>query len=989
MSIKFIKKILGLSIIAFMFYAIIFSNKTYAEDSELDFNNPYLKITVYDPDTDTFNKYIYTPTSQPEEGIDGLSVYVGGSTATLTVGYGKTVNIDVLLDSDREKTVFSTNCLFNVQGYGTLNLIFHSSPKEGPVNSDVILFNTDVSVENSEKSGMSQMYVGRYNNTVINTIYKLDEDDTRNYDSYTGFKSAWLIIEGASINLVNAKNFADVVASYEWNIKCTKSSISLSYSIDEIIHNPLITTGRKFGLDNCSLKIIYPCYKAHSNGSEVLGDPKSYYEPLIDVGCFYALNSYVYLDCGIYKQGIYASNPWHDTNFDGLNFKNSEIIIKSHRELDPYNSFNSLHFGNNMLPGASLISLPKNGSDSSIQITDSIFELDTISFGMVAPQITINESNYNYGGYVTNKSATIKALKDNGFYEHEDIKNTGLLCREKLSPTLDSTITAQSALFGARYYGDDVNSLQTNFITLNKNVDDSNFRQKYYFNDFLIPRKYRVRFDACESINIKGTLENQYFDIDSSDKVSKPSEDPFYHGHKFLGWYDESGNLYDFNSTVKSDLILSAKFGQIFEIIIDTNSYGLITFSVAEGDNEVIDYYPVSIYGSDLLGYFDQNNVLVINPDGSFNPSCPYVDSNGLWNYDTSLNPLTLTAKFATYIDVPLPNINITYNGEYRIGVDGGIGYTISNNVQCDAGDYEAIVSLEEGYVWSDGSVDDKTIAYTIHPLDISDGQVSIETYGDYIGESIEPAVLSISINDIDFDLDNFSIDYANTVFYDDDLLVSRIARVVITPANDNFTNTLYRYYEIDRKLYNIEYSNVEGVSNPNPYEYYYGMLYPLFEPGNKEGYIFDGWYLGDEKISEIPSKINDDLTIYARYVKDSYNVIVDLNDDLTSPAEITTVLVDGKLKVNYGSSFELLNPTRKGYDFAGWTITGIHEHSSPIYISGDVEKPLNVFTGIKETKYKNLTIEGDVTFTASWKKEGQGGHGGNGSYYIPLTGIR
>ena len=64
-------------------------------------------------------------------------------------------------------------------------------------------------------------------------------------------------------------------------------------------------------------------------------------------------------------------------------------------------------------------------------------------------------------------------------------------------------------------------------------------------------------------------------------------------------------------------------------------------------------------------------------------------------------------------IDVPAGK-TLTYNGSNQTGVPSGSGYTISGNVNKDAGTYTASVTPKDGYAWSDGTTGAKTVKYTI-----------------------------------------------------------------------------------------------------------------------------------------------------------------------------------------------------------------------------------------------------------------------------------
>ena len=66
-------------------------------------------------------------------------------------------------------------------------------------------------------------------------------------------------------------------------------------------------------------------------------------------------------------------------------------------------------------------------------------------------------------------------------------------------------------------------------------------------------------------------------------------------------------------------------------------------------------------------------------------------------------------------IQVVIPTVNnLTYNGKTQTGVAVSKAYTLTGATAKDAGTYEATATLNEGYVWSDGSKDAKTVTYTI-----------------------------------------------------------------------------------------------------------------------------------------------------------------------------------------------------------------------------------------------------------------------------------
>ncbi|MGC9268468.1 InlB B-repeat-containing protein, partial [Listeria ivanovii] len=79
-----------------------------------------------------------------------------------------------------------------------------------------------------------------------------------------------------------------------------------------------------------------------------------------------------------------------------------------------------------------------------------------------------------------------------------------------------------------------------------------------------------------------------------------------------------------------------------------------------------------------------------------------------------------------------------------------------------------------------------------------------------------------------------------------------------------------------------------------------------------KEGYTFKGWYdakTGGNKWDFATNKMPDkDLTLYAQFDLNNYDVILDSNGTTTTQ------------KVNYGELIpEPPTPTKPGYSFTGW----------------------------------------------------------------------
>ena len=112
--------------------------------------------------------------------------------------------------------------------------------------------------------------------------------------------------------------------------------------------------------------------------------------------------------------------------------------------------------------------------------------------------------------------------------------------------------------------------------------------------------------------------------------------------------------------------------------------------------------------------------------------------------YDITIDPNKNKVDFSIVsgeaIDVPVPSVTqFDYDGEAKVLLTDGEGYTVSNNKYFDAGEYTAVVTLKKGYKWSDGTTEPKNIHWTIKRQDITIEVTLTKTTYEYTGYTIEP----------------------------------------------------------------------------------------------------------------------------------------------------------------------------------------------------------------------------------------------------------
>lgn len=62
----------------------------------------------------------------------------------------------------------------------------------------------------------------------------------------------------------------------------------------------------------------------------------------------------------------------------------------------------------------------------------------------------------------------------------------------------------------------------------------------------------------------------------------------------------------------------------------------------------------------------------------------------------------------------PATVTGLIYTGQSQTGVPSGTGYTVTGGFAADAGEHTAMLSLSQGYIWSDGTSGDRTITWSI-----------------------------------------------------------------------------------------------------------------------------------------------------------------------------------------------------------------------------------------------------------------------------------
>lgn len=112
---------------------------------------------------------------------------------------------------------------------------------------------------------------------------------------------------------------------------------------------------------------------------------------------------------------------------------------------------------------------------------------------------------------------------------------------------------------------------------------------------------------------------------------------------------------------------------------------------------------------------------------------------------------------------------------------------------------------------------------------------------------------------------------------------------------------------------YAITYDYNDGATEKTTQNVTFDSAYKLIVP-TRNGYDFNGWYIGDEKITDGTYKTAADITLKATWKIITYTISYDLGGGTVATANSTKYTVET-------ATFTLNNPTKTGYTFTGWTL--------------------------------------------------------------------
>lgn len=430
--------------------------------------------------------------------------------------------------------------------------------------------------------------------------------------------------------------------------------------------------------------------------------------------------------------------------------------------------------------------------------------------------------------------------------------------------------------------GYDLNGISANTFTLSGSSSVSHLE-----NSGQITVNYPVTTYDQVIFNSNGGSTVSALDIDYGSSITQPTN-PSRNGYTFDGWYTDNNTFQQaFNfqtaSMPQGDLNLYAKWAiNQYSIIFDSNSGTQVATLTQDAFSNVVE------------------------------PQEP-TRSGYTFTYWSDLSDLSREYTFTT-----MPTSNQTLYAKWSLNT-----YTVNYSLDGGTADNPSSYTVETPSIALNPAL--KT-GYTFTTWkDALNNQYSSIPSGS-TGNLSLTAVYTINQYDVEFDTNQGSIVNTQTINYHE------LAQSVSTPTRIGYTfegwftardfstefdfsvdrisidTTLYAKWE--PITYLLSFENFGG-SSTNPSNYNIETSTILLNPATKPGYTFTGWLdQTSEIVTNLPTGSYGNLSLTATYVLAPYTVQFNTNQGSTIANQI----------INYqGWVNAVSNPTRLGYQFAGW----------------------------------------------------------------------
>lgn len=291
--------------------------------------------------------------------------------------------------------------------------------------------------------------------------------------------------------------------------------------------------------------------------------------------------------------------------------------------------------------------------------------------------------------------------------------------------------------------------------------------------------------------------------------------------------------------------------------------------------------------------------------------------------YDITIDPNKNNVDFSIVsgeaIDVPVPSVTqFDYDGQTKVLLTDGEGYTVSNNTNFNAGEYTAVVTLKKGYKWSDGTTEPKNIAWTIKRQDITIEVTLTKTTYECTGYTIEPEYTVYRITPTG-NVELPRAEYKGVSSNNKDVGTATLTVEDNGIGNYNITNTVTVNFEI-----------VKGTKTPPTGLKGIAPSADGLADGKITGTTAEMEYSTDTEFTS-PKPCTDgettglaEGTYYVRYKETGTSAASDYAEVKVALNSVTVVGGTGGGKYAAGASVTVKVTVPTGKTFASWTFRGV-----------------------------------------------------------------
>ena len=160
-------------------------------------------------------------------------------------------------------------------------------------------------------------------------------------------------------------------------------------------------------------------------------------------------------------------------------------------------------------------------------------------------------------------------------------------------------------------------------------------------------------------------------------------------------------------------------------------------------------------------------------------------------------------------------------------------------------------------------------------------------------------------------------------------------------------------------KQYTITLNAAGGSCSSSSIRVTYDSSYTLPTP-TRTGYDFKGWYSGGTRYTGGTWNTPNNVTLTAQWEGKRYTVSLNANGGSVSPTSMT---------VTYGSSYSLPTPTRKGYDFKGWSTSSYSSSTFPSSGTWNTDNNVTLYAQWEQSKYTLTVNDPSGTYSGSYRQ--------------------